>query len=720
MDERTHASYLSDLDFFQTQLESTSNPFLYLPVAMLNVRMGNFAEAISFCNAGAKVYPAYHHLNVIKSEALINTGRKDEAREILFDIVVMDEDNFKALKLLGLICKTDGDKKGAVMYLRAAFMKAPEDVELLTWLEELGGLPIPTMKDIEEASGVEDFTGAAHDDLYTFDVEGMIEEAKGAISELMDEMNKYKSAGKTINDMLSDDAAAEEAAKSEEEISASLRGEGISDDEILSALSAGEAETAKRQASVDENAAIIPTDMPESAEIPADEEPSETSALFDDFQAAMQSLTKTIKEASKTDEALDLVPEGLKDALNDPEFMAEMGIAEGAVDAPALETGLEAGQEAGSLTETPELPDIAMEGLGEDAEPIKSTDDISLFAPEISDLPDMDELSGLSGVDGIPDMSVFDDAEPVTDVSKTAEDMPGIDELDKLPDVDMPDIAGLEQPALTDESATGIHHEQTAERDMLALDMPDANEGHPIEAVSGIETQYTEPAGSGEPDNLQAEPGRQLEKESELPAGIVPDAIYVDETAAEDSTAALQAADEVPAEGASAGIHEADDISSVLLSEGISDDEILSSLLSEDGKAPEESMLLPENEVEGGALISGGEPEAFIDEGVGQPNGTYAELSEADSVDMPYNRDAEDELAEMYVSHMADGVGEKINPDELQLAEEVDYDGPLDLTDFVPEDLMEQVLEESGLTNDPEEDEIINSETIEKVRSSFK
>ncbi|MDR0453615.1 MAG: tetratricopeptide repeat protein, partial [Deferribacteraceae bacterium] len=195
MDKKTHALYLADLDYFQSKMDEQPNSTLSLPVASIYAMLGKYEEAVSVCHKGLTVNPGHTQLQVILADAMVHMGRKDEARELLFDVIALDEDNYKALKLLGKIFQLDDNKDGAAKYLRAAYLKAPEDDELLAALEDMGENINYVMQNVSGDVSNESFDEDMDNSDFNFNVNANISSAELVIAELFSEVSGVKGAG---------------------------------------------------------------------------------------------------------------------------------------------------------------------------------------------------------------------------------------------------------------------------------------------------------------------------------------------------------------------------------------------------------------------------------------------------------------------------------------------------------------------------------------------
>jgi hypothetical protein len=257
VEEKIKAAYLADLNFFHSEAEENPDLDCSVPIAYLNIKLGEYADAITAAEEGLKRNQFCTHLQVLLAEAYMHLGRRDEAREILFDAVISDDDNYKAYKLLGVIFKSETDEENAIKYLRAAYMKAPEDTELITWLEDMGGLTDFSNKSKDAEDEDEDAFDYDADEP-KFETQALLTGAETALTELSNEINNYKQQGKTVDHMISDHAviaketAQKKAAESAEAIGKEIdTAQDLSNEEILKALAdaniSPESETSKNQ-----------------------------------------------------------------------------------------------------------------------------------------------------------------------------------------------------------------------------------------------------------------------------------------------------------------------------------------------------------------------------------------------------------------------------------------------------------------------------------------
>ncbi len=139
MDERTHARYMSDIAYFLSKMEAEPNSGYFIPIALAYNKLEKYDETIAMCKTAVERFPSNCAAKTFLAEAYVYKGFFDQARDLLFDVTAEDDNNYKALKLLGIICKEKGDNTEALKYLTGAFIRSPEDEEVRKMIDELGG-----------------------------------------------------------------------------------------------------------------------------------------------------------------------------------------------------------------------------------------------------------------------------------------------------------------------------------------------------------------------------------------------------------------------------------------------------------------------------------------------------------------------------------------------------------------------------------------------------
>ena len=139
MDERTHARYMSDIAYFLSKMEAEPNSGYFIPIALAYNKLEKYDETIAMCKTAIERFPANCAAKTFLAEAYVYKGQFELAKDYLFDVTAEDDNNYKALKLLGIICKENGDTAEAIKYLTGAYIRSPEDKEVRAMIEELGG-----------------------------------------------------------------------------------------------------------------------------------------------------------------------------------------------------------------------------------------------------------------------------------------------------------------------------------------------------------------------------------------------------------------------------------------------------------------------------------------------------------------------------------------------------------------------------------------------------
>ncbi len=185
VDERTYARYMSDVAYFLSKLEAEPDSYYFIPIALAYNKLEKYDETISVCRAGLERFPTHCQAKVLLAEAYVYKGDTDRARDILFDVLTEDEDNYKALKLLGIIYQALEMPDEAVKYFRGAYLRSPEDTELKRTVEDMGGsVDIDDVIKNSAASG--EAAGEDDEDSRTFfEIEQKIKNAELVMADLV-------------------------------------------------------------------------------------------------------------------------------------------------------------------------------------------------------------------------------------------------------------------------------------------------------------------------------------------------------------------------------------------------------------------------------------------------------------------------------------------------------------------------------------------------------
>ncbi len=163
MDDRIYARYMSDVAYFLSKLEAAPDSYYFIPIALAYNKLGKYDETISICRKGLEHFPSSCPARVLLAEAYLYKGDTDQSRDLLFDVLVEDGDNYKALKLLGIIYQTLEMNDEAVRYLRGAYIRSPEDAELKKTLKELGA-SVDIDDILKESTGNSDLAAEEEDE----------------------------------------------------------------------------------------------------------------------------------------------------------------------------------------------------------------------------------------------------------------------------------------------------------------------------------------------------------------------------------------------------------------------------------------------------------------------------------------------------------------------------------------------------------------------------
>lgn len=143
MDERAYARYMSDVTYFLSLLEENPDSKYFMPVALAYNKMEKYDEAISVCKKALERFSSYCPAKTLLAEAYIYKGDPQSAKKLLFDVITEDPNNYKAMKLLGMIYHSSDETGEALKYFKSAYIRAPEDDELKRLIEELGASVSP-------------------------------------------------------------------------------------------------------------------------------------------------------------------------------------------------------------------------------------------------------------------------------------------------------------------------------------------------------------------------------------------------------------------------------------------------------------------------------------------------------------------------------------------------------------------------------------------------
>jgi tetratricopeptide (TPR) repeat protein len=134
--DEVRSRYLRDIEYFSKKIEQNPNSKCYYPLAFAYLQLQKFDDVIEICEKGLEKHPDYMQLATLMGEAYLRKGMLEEARAILESVVKVDTLNFKALKLLGDIYKSENNEEKALEYYKRAYKISPESEELKKILSE--------------------------------------------------------------------------------------------------------------------------------------------------------------------------------------------------------------------------------------------------------------------------------------------------------------------------------------------------------------------------------------------------------------------------------------------------------------------------------------------------------------------------------------------------------------------------------------------------------
>ena len=137
MDDKTKAGLLGDIEYFSAKMEADHTSMLFLPLAKAYVELTRFDEAANVLMKGLDANPDISTAKTLLAQCYIGMGRIEEAKGLLTEIRVLDQNNYLAEKLLGKIYQSEGENKKAIISYKNAYFTAPEDLELKETIEEL-------------------------------------------------------------------------------------------------------------------------------------------------------------------------------------------------------------------------------------------------------------------------------------------------------------------------------------------------------------------------------------------------------------------------------------------------------------------------------------------------------------------------------------------------------------------------------------------------------
>ncbi len=137
MDEQIRLRYLKDMEYFSAKIEKDPKSKVFMPLALAYLKLGKFDEVINVCKQGLEHHPDYLAAKTIMSQAMLEKGIVDEAKDLLIEVATINKSNYRANKLLADIYRYENNIPKAIYYYRTAIQSSPEDSDLKLLIEEL-------------------------------------------------------------------------------------------------------------------------------------------------------------------------------------------------------------------------------------------------------------------------------------------------------------------------------------------------------------------------------------------------------------------------------------------------------------------------------------------------------------------------------------------------------------------------------------------------------
>ena len=403
MDERTYARYMSDVAYFLSKLEAEPNSYYFIPIALSYNKLEKYDETISICRAGIERFPSHCQAKVLLAEAYIYKGEKDKARDILFDVLTEDEDNYKALKLLGIIYQALDMPDEAIRYFRGAYMRSPEDTDLKRIIEGMGeSVDIDEMLKNSATSVVA--SEEDEDAKMAFEIEQKIKNAELVMADLMADKSIMGPKRASEKDEKPSPAATATADKT---VSNNENSNLLSDEEIEKLLAQASApvtvpekqeEPAFDASTIDEDMARVMSEArndSENLETALGTDITEEGSLEDDLSAALNDETLQTedendlisalgeKEAAENDliSALGASDSADEEENNNDDLLSALSGGNISSEFPEELAGADGIPEE-ALTFEGDLPDFTEESAQEESEPVMTNDDIPAEFPD--------------------------------------------------------------------------------------------------------------------------------------------------------------------------------------------------------------------------------------------------------------------------------------------------------------------------------------------------
>lgn len=135
------------IELFSMRLASDPHSRLFAPLADLLRQAGRFEDSLELLDDGLGRHPKYVSALVIKGQALLESGRVDDARAVFGQVLTLDSENFVVLRLMTEDARSRQAWNEAVPLLEKLVVLDPDDERWVGALtdarKQLAGDPTP-------------------------------------------------------------------------------------------------------------------------------------------------------------------------------------------------------------------------------------------------------------------------------------------------------------------------------------------------------------------------------------------------------------------------------------------------------------------------------------------------------------------------------------------------------------------------------------------------
>lgn len=127
----------AEIKHLQGRYDSAPESRIFAPLADAYRKSGDVEKAIELCEKGLEGYPDYASAHVILGKCFYDKGATERSRAEFERVTEIDPENMVALKFMGDILMSEGDRDGSISYYRKILAIDPTNEEVS---EKLKGL----------------------------------------------------------------------------------------------------------------------------------------------------------------------------------------------------------------------------------------------------------------------------------------------------------------------------------------------------------------------------------------------------------------------------------------------------------------------------------------------------------------------------------------------------------------------------------------------------